>query len=202
MIIRNRYTLLSVGNFEQSLAYKLIEKEIESSIQAVKYPDGSDGFYLNNSKKANGVLPIKNGFIAELDNLGWKNEKICDSNIKDRNFDSSKCLGNSKYFGVEWETGNIASSHRSINRILLAAKDGLIEGGAIILPSREMYRYLTDRVGNFQEIAPYFPVWQDQKYAYISRNQCVLIKVFEIEHDGLSPNIPPISKGTDGRAKR
>ena len=72
--------------------------------------------------------------------------------------------------------------------------DGVIEGGVLILPSREMYQYLTDRVGNFAEIEPYFNVWKNLK---ISNG---LLAVIEIEHDDLSEDVPPIRKGTDGRA--
>lgn len=64
-----------------------------------------------------------------------------------------------------------------------------------------MYEYLTDRVGNFQEIEAYFPVWEDLSYSFEARRQSALIKVIEIEHDGISDDIPPILKGTDGRAR-
>ena len=70
-----------------------------------------------------------------------------------------------------------------------------------MLPSRKMYEYLTDRIGNFQEIESYFPIWKDLSYAFLARKQSAVIKVFEIEHDGLRSDIPPIIKGTDGRAK-
>jgi len=53
---------------------------------------------------------------------------------------------------------------------------------------------LTDRVGNFAEIEPYFNIWKNLK---ISKG---LLAVIEIEHDALSKDVPPITKGTDGRA--
>jgi len=74
--------------------------------------------------------------------------------------------------------------------------DGILAGGILVLPSREMYQYLTDRVGNFVEIAPYFPVWRN-----LQINEGVLA-VFEIEHDATSLVVPPIKKGTNGRALR
>ena len=152
-------------------------------------------------KKRNGVVPIKKAFIQQLDDCGWKNEHICDLVIKPRKIDSTKRLQEGKYFGVEWETGNISSSHRALNRIALGIRDGLLEGGALVLPSRNMYEYLTDRVGNFQEIESYFPIWEDLSYAFRAHNQNAVIKVFEIEHDGLSTDVSPIPKGTDGRAR-
>jgi hypothetical protein len=53
---------------------------------------------------------------------------------------------------------------------------------------------LTDRIGNFAEIEPYFPVWKNLN---ISSG---VLGVIEIEHDDLSLDVPPIRKGTDGRA--
>lgn len=195
------HTLLSVGEFEKSPTYQQIENEIINAVDCIKYPADADGFYLFNGKKKNGVVPIKNAFIQRLDDLGWKNEHICDSLIKPRKIDSTKQLLNGKYFGVEWETGNISSSHRALNRIVLGILEGDLEGGVLVLPSRTMYEYLTDRVGNYQELEKYFPVWQLHSYGFYHLNKSAIIKVIEIEHDGLRNDIPPIIKGTDGRAK-
>ena len=195
------HTLLSVGEFEKGPVYQQIEREIISAVDCIKHPLGADGFYLFNEKKRNGVVPIKNAFIQKLDELGWKNEHICDQFIKPRKIDSTKLLHDGKYFGVEWETGNISSSHRALNRIVLGILDGVLEGGILVLPSRTMYEYLTDRVGNYQELEKYFPVWQLHSYGFRHLNKSAIIKVIEIEHDGLRNDIPPITKGTDGRAK-
>jgi len=116
------------------------------------------------------------------------------SRLRPGPIDSVKFLPGNRYFAVEWETGNISSSHRAINKMAIGLLDGVIEGGVLILPSREMYQYLTDRVGNFAEIEPYFNVWKNLK---ISNG---LLAVIEIEHDDLSEDVPPIRKGTDGRA--
>lgn len=195
------HTLLSVGDFEQTKTYKQIESEIINSIKCIRNPEDADGFYLYKEKKGNGVVPIKKSFIQQLDNYGWTNEHICPKIIKPRKIDSTKQLKGGKFFGVEWETGNISSSHRALNRIVLGIQDGLLEGGALVLPSRDMYEYLTDRVGNFKEIESYFSIWKDLAYAFSARKQNAVIKVFEIEQDGLSDKVPPIPKGTDGRAK-
>jgi len=108
--------------------------------------------------------------------------------------DSVKCLPGNRFFAVEWETGNISSSHRAMNKMAIGLLDKVIEGGILILPSRDMYYYLTDRIGNFAEIEPYFPVWKNLN---ISSG---VLGVIEIEHDDLSLDVPPIRKGTDGRA--
>ena len=57
-----------------------------------------------------------------------------------------------------------------------------------------MYRYLTDRVGNFPELEPYFPLWRslEVEKGYLA--------VIAIEQDAVSKDVPRILKGTDGRA--
>jgi len=57
-----------------------------------------------------------------------------------------------------------------------------------------MYRYLTDRVGNYPEIEPYFPLWR------ALRIEEGLLAVIAIEHDAVSKSVARIPKGTDGRA--
>ena len=61
-------------------------------------------------------------------------------------------------------------------------------------PTRAMYRYLTDRVGNYPEIEPYFPLWR------ALRIEEGLLAVIAIEHDAVSKSVARIPKGTDGRA--
>jgi hypothetical protein len=64
----------------------------------------------------------------------------------------------------------------------------------LILPTRALYRYLTDRVGNYREIEPYFPLWSalPVKEGYLG--------VIAVEHDATSGDVPRITKGTNGRA--
>ena len=72
-------------------------------------------------------------------------------------------------------------------------KDVLV-GGALIVPSRKMYPYLTDRIGNYAELEPYFPLWRS-----FNIKNGVLV-VIEIEYDELDSSVPRIPKGTTGRA--
>lgn len=97
-------------------------------------------------------------------------------------------------FVFEWETGNISSSHRALNKIALGIIRELIMGGVLVLPTRKLYPYLTDRIGNYEELLPYFPVWRKIP---VDRG---LMVVIAIEHDALDPEVPIIGKGTDGRA--
>ncbi|CAM4447889.1 PDDEXK family nuclease [Paenibacillus tarimensis] len=185
------------GKFTLSDEYKKILADIGKAINSIEHPAGSGGFYLFPKIDGNGVVPIKDAFIKTLDSLGWQNENVCSPLIKKRRFDSSYSLGNDKFFAIEWETGNISSSHRALNRLILGILDGVLEGGILVLPSRNMYQYLTQRTGNFKELEPYFPVWD--KLAESMESGILLI--IEIEHDGVSEHIPPLPKGKDGRAR-
>lgn len=198
MKITNIVTLISNGDFSNSNEYKRIEMDVLNAITSMENPLGSGSFTLNSGKKANGVKPIKDNFIKYLNDHNWEDEKkITDPDMKKRRIDTTYKIENTnQYFGVEWETGNISSSHRAINRLLLGIVEGKLLGGILVLPSREMYNYLTDRIGNFQELEPYFKLWQ------LLSNEIDngVLKIIEIEHDAISDSIPPFKKGTDGRA--
>jgi hypothetical protein len=97
-------------------------------------------------------------------------------------------------FALEWETGNISSSHRAVNKMVLGLLRGVLLGTALVLPSRKLYPYLTDRIGNYEELEPYFDVWRAVEI------QEGFLAVFVIEHDAVDSSVPRIMKGTDGRA--
>ena len=107
--------------------------------------------------------------------------------------DATKMIDN-YLFALEWETGNISSSHRAINKMVLGLLRGVFLGAALVLPSRKIYPYLTDRIGNYEELEPYFDVW---KAVQIKEG---FLAIFVIEHDYLDSNVPTLTKGIDGRA--
>lgn len=192
--------LINSGAFPQSEQCKVIQSQILEAIKAVEWPLGSGSFTLfdQSGKKrgeGSGVTPIKKMFLKKLQAYGWKFETPLD--IATLKFpgpmDATYKVGG-KYFCVEWETGNISSSHRALNKMCLGLLKGLLIGGALILPTRKMYTYLTDRIGNFPEIEPYFSLWRSIPVA-----EGVLI-VYAIEHDAVSSAVPRIPKGTDGRS--
>ncbi|MGD2247650.1 MAG: hypothetical protein PVF58_04530 [Candidatus Methanofastidiosia archaeon] len=177
-----------------------MHKHLKEAIESVKWPPGSDKFFLypESGKKrgvGNGVAPIKKNFIKTLENYGWSIEEKIKMTHDKRwgKTDAAKKIG-SKWFAVEWETGNVSSSHRSIEKIALGMLTGVLLGGILVVPTREMYQYLTDRVGNFKELKPYFPLWRSFQFGK------GLLGIIAVEHDGLSYDSPRIPKRTDGRA--
>ncbi|OLN21334.1 hypothetical protein BTO30_15600 [Domibacillus antri] len=195
MKILRTQVLIDDKKFSNTTEYQRVMSDLQNAIKAIRNPHDADGFYLFNKKQGNGVKPIKDAFVKKLNELGWEDEKIVSNpDIRKRKIDSSLKLSNNTYFGVEWETGNISSSHRAINRLKKGMLEGALTGGILVLPSRAMYYYLTDRVGNFQELEGYFEVMAD------TANPKGFLSIIEIEHDGVGTDIPPIRKGTDGRA--
>ena len=73
--------------------------------------------------------------------------------------DAVKVLIGGGTFVAEWETGNVSSSHRALNKLALGLMEGVVRAGVLVVPSREMGRWITDRTGNFPEIEPYFPIY-------------------------------------------
>jgi len=196
-IIKNE-KLLSKGEFSESEELKSIESEMIAAIATVTWPIGNDKFEINPILKGNGVTPIKNNCMTHLSNqYGWtcEHRMLITGETRPGPIDAVKKLSDGRYYAVEWETGNISSSHRGLNKIAVGILKGILAGGTLILPSRRLYKYLTDRVGNFGEIEPYFLVWRslDIKDGFIS--------VIEIEHDAENSDIATIKKGSDGWAR-
>ena len=96
---------------------------------------------------------------------------------------------------LEWETGNISSSHRALNKMALGLLKGILVCGVLVVPSRALYPYLTDRIGNISELMPYVDLWKA-----IPCSEAVL-EIVVVEHDGTSTAVPRIPKGTSGRAE-
>ena len=164
-------------------------------MKKVVWPVGSDSFTIYPVKKKNGVKPIKTGLLASLRDEGWTIEAPAEFGGT-RNPGHYDAMLQTAYgpVALEWETGNISSSHRSLNKMALALRKSLLAAGVLVVPTRILYNYLTDRVGNDQELEPYFELWRS-----ISCKQGILTIVV-IEHDATSLEVAPIPKGTDGWA--
>jgi hypothetical protein len=84
---------------------------------------------------------------------------------------------------VEWETGNISSSHRSMNKLTMLVAEGVIAAGTLVVTSRKLYAYLTDRIGNITELEPYFGLWRS-----VPCKKGVL-EIVVIEHDATTERV-------------
>jgi hypothetical protein len=195
-------TILDRPNAQFASVREHLFDDIRMAIEAVVWPPGASTFTIHSQSgkkrgEGNGVKPIKNAFIALLESRGWIPERTYPKvDVKLRPpgpFDAFFVLPSILPFVAEWETGNVSSSHRALNKIVMGMQDECISGGVLVLPSRRMAKYLTDRVGNFEEIQPYFPLWRKAPATgYLA--------VIAVEHDSESGEVPRIGKGTDGRA--
>lgn len=192
--------LINIGSFRKTPEWQKIEDHIIRSIKLIEWPPGAGCFTLHDQSgkrrgEGNGVTPIKTSFMKKLESLGWNLETPVDiATLKKPGAMDATYRVKDKLFCVEWETGNISSSHRAINKMALGILKEILIGGILIVPTRAMYKYLTDRIGNFSELEPYFPLW---KSLQVSEG---FLAVMAIEHDAVSTSVPRIPKGTDGRA--
>ncbi len=192
--------LIDAGDVSRSREWQEARAEIERAIGLVEWPPGSGSFtlYDQSGKKTgegSGVKPIKGLFFQSL-KPGWALEDMSVNPDPQGPgpLDATKRTPVG-VFTVEWETGNISSSHRAMNKMALYLTTGRIVAGVLVVPTRKMYHYLTDRVGNWDELEPYFPLWSS-----ISVRSGVLA-IAAVEHDAVSSSVPRIPKGTNGRAR-
>jgi len=177
--------------------WRRVEEDVREAISGVVWPPGNDRFVINPVKDGNGVIPIKKQFAAKIEARGWRLEekfpKLSDEEARKRrpgDVDAAFDLGDREEdrFFVEWETGNISSSHRAMNKMALALKLGLITGGMWVVPSGSLAYYLTDRIGNYPEFEPYFGLYSDLdiEHGYLG--------VAIVEHDEIRRDVPFIPK--------
>ncbi len=195
-------TLASSGPFAKSEAWQKIRSDLLVGIRAVVWPKGTKKFtiYPQSGKKrgeGNGVKPIKDGLIKRLTKRGWGSEITVDLGVTPNpgKFDAVLKSTEHKPVVLEWETGNISSSHRALNKMALGLCTGKLAAGILVVPSRKLYVYLTDRIGNFEELAPYLNLWRSVPYP-----DGAVLEIVVIEQDAESLKVPRIPKGTDGRS--
>ncbi len=201
MKIVHRQDIVYAGKFAQSPDIKQAITEIEQAIEEISWPPGAKGFFLDPKSKGkkrgegNGVKPIKEACITFLKSKGWQNElRVRSTGVAGTGpLDAVKSTPYG-LFAIEWETGNISSSHRALNKICLGVLRKELAGGVLVLPSNNLYPFLTDRVGNYKEITPYLPLWESLPYTE------GVVFVLVVEQNGFDEGAGRIPKGTDGRA--
>jgi len=179
---------------------------VEGAIAKVDWPPGAGSFTLNPAplrrkdgkvdNHPNGVTPIKAPAIRHLEARGWEAEKLPplpESVLTTGDLDA---LYNASgvYVAFEWETGNISSSHRAMNKLVLGLINRAIRGGILVVPGNAMRPYITDRIGNIGELKPYLPLWS------AANAPDAALRIYAVEHDALSEGVDHIPKGVDGRA--
>lgn len=199
--------IISAGTFPRSALWRRAANDIEAAIACADWPPGTGSFSLNPTPGTdqrgrpdvhpNGVLPIKLPLLAELENRGWVTESLPPMPpgelLTTGDLDALLTV-RKRYVGFEWETGNVSSSHRAISKLLDAICRGTITGGVLALPVRAMQRYLTDRVGNFEELEPYFRFWA--RYPVANG----VLRIYGVSHDQFDNDVPHLPKGKSGRA--
>jgi hypothetical protein len=193
-------TIHSCGSYAASKHWKNTRKQIHAAVKKCEWPIGSGSFTIHpqSGKKrgeGSGVKPIRDRFVADLKKRGWAIESPA-KNALDQALGGFDAVlpGPEKPIVVEWETGNISSSHRSMNKLTMLVSCGVISAGVLVVPSRKLYVYLTDRIGNIKELEPYFGLWKSVPC------KTGVVEIIVIEQDAESTSVPRIPKGTDGRA--
>lgn len=199
MNIPSKYISPAAGSLMQTNDFaKTSYQEIEDSILS-NHTAGSDRFIINCSEKnCNGVVPVKEQIYIRLEtNYDWFREKplpYFQDAQKGGPIDVYKEFGNplnSFHVGLEFETGNISSAHRSMNKLCMGIKHGDLQMAFLIMPIKRLAYYLTDRISNYEELAPYFGLLDAFPFV-----------VFGFDADHYDANAPLLPKGRDGMSKR
>lgn len=209
--------------------WKTVHASYVRAISSIDHPIGSGTLTLREKTRKpdgkwarNGVGFLRTRFLELMRDVeGWRSESDVDLS-RDRpqspvtlypsleaycepitsnfgGFDFTTNAANGTRIAIEWETGNISSSHRSMNKLAIALSNGIVDVGVLIVPSRELYEHLTDRIGNISELSGYLSMWQDLKVV-VPRG---LLAITVVEHDALTTDqdFPYLPVGNDGRAK-
>ena len=86
-----------------------------------------------------------------------------------------------------------------MNKLAIALTTGKIHAGVLIVPSRNLYEHLTDRIGNIGELSGYLSMWKDLG----SNVRRGLLAISIVEHDELTDSADHsyLPAGNDGRAR-
>lgn len=222
--------LFDKGDVISSEDWSTIHTSYVRAIASIDHPIGAGTLTLrekvklpNGQWQRNGVNFLRTQFLQYMrDHEGWKAEgnvdlarnrrqpaiklypslePYCEPITSDfGSFDFMTTAVKGTRVAIEWETGNISSSHRSMNKLAIALSNGIIEIGVLILPSRKLYEHLTDRIGNIGELSGYLAMWEGLK-AVVPRG---LLAITVVEQDALTtaPDFPYLKVGSDGRSKK
>ncbi|MHB8258614.1 MAG: PDDEXK family nuclease [Acidiferrobacterales bacterium] len=218
------------GDIVTSSDWRTIHDSYIRSIQSIDFPEGAGTLTLRRKIKRpdgqwnrNGVGYLRRRFLDHVvKQEGWRAEVGFDLGKNQvppelrlypslepyrepissefGNFDLVTTAPGGVHVAIEWETGNISSSHRSMNKLAIALGAGKVQAGVLIVPSRNLYEHLTDRIGNIGELSGYLSMWRDLE-ARVERG---LLAISVVEHDFLTDDrkFPYLPSGNDGRARQ
>lgn len=167
-------------------AYHEIELSIKNMIGAIN----------NSAKNCNGVVPVKEGCYKLLEEeYNWYREKpLASLSKKGGPIDVYKEFSDTNSIlrvGLEFETGNISSAHRSMNKLTLGLINNDIDFAILMMPIHDLSYYLTDRVSNYEELQPYYSLVDQYPFIFLG---------FDAEDYG--NDYPILPKGKDGMSNR
>lgn len=173
-------------NHMASMAYREISNAVCNMVSEIN----------NSEKNCNGVVPLKEACYRMLEEIyGWYREKPLDVlSEKGGPIDVYKAFsdGRSEFkVGIEFETGNISSAHRSMNKLSLGVSSEELDLAVLLMPMHKLSYYLTDRVSNYEELKPYFPLVRKIPFIMIG---------FDVE--SYSSTVDCLPKGRDGMSNR
>ena len=198
MKIVEKEDVISSGAFHKSKTWRRACAEVEDAISCVDRPHGSGTFAINPKKHGNGVKPIKVPCTLRLRELGWRVEALppLASNVLHPGDLDALVVRDGHYIAFEWETGNISSSHRALNKLVLGLIHRAVIGCFLVVPSRALYPYLTERIGNMTELRAYLPLW----HAASAKVTDAALRIYVVEQDRIDEGVSTIPKGSDGNA--
>jgi hypothetical protein len=186
-------TIFEKGSFCKSADYQSALADVRSAIDSISWPEGSGQFVINPVKDGNGVVPIRKQFQDNLVATGqWRTEvPFPTSEIRSPGRLDALIVIDGRTVAVEWETAHVTSSHRAVNKMALGILKGHVTAGILVISCRLLAKWLTDRVGNMEELEPYFELWP--LYCPPNRSEAALYIVV-VEHDGEDEMVPLIPK--------
>lgn len=141
------HDILNPGLFTQSLVLQTAWGEVQQAVALTDWPHGTGSFtiYPESGKKSgqgNGVKRIKVPCIRALRERGWLVERlpsVGSSVLRTGDLDALKETPEG-YVAFEWETGNISSSHRALNKLFLTMKETNTIGSFLVVPAQQGVR--------------------------------------------------------------
>lgn len=217
------------GDIAHTPDWHEIHASYVNSISSIDFPEGAGTFTLRRKSRhittgkwrRNGVGYLKTRFLqgmrtegwqpeaqVKIEHLAWQPELRLYPSFEAYREPITSSFGNFDFLtktesglqvAIEWETGNISSTHRSLNKLAIALKAGQIDAGVLILPSKSLYEHLTDRIGNIGEVSPYLNFWN----SFESTVERGLLAISVVEQDALTSEdtFPYLFSGNDGRAR-